>query len=260
MLQSKAVDLAEAADLLKVCMVEMCRLRNQFEDVKKEATDTAQKWSIRPEFEKKRLRTVKGHFGELCEDQRLEDPESLCRVTVYYRTLDIITTQLNFRFTGLHEVVSSCSVLEPISLQNLTDSELYGKASSFVEKYHNDVSETFTQEILSMRSALKGEISKVSSIKDLGNMLIIENHSISASFPEVCTAMLMFLTIPVTTASAERSFSTLKLVKNYLRSTMAQERVEGLALLSVEQGTAQRLNLSKVIDRYTEMKARKKEF
>ncbi|XP_064109641.1 uncharacterized protein LOC135217606 [Macrobrachium nipponense] len=246
MLQSKAVDLAKAADLLKVCMDEMCRLRNQFEDVKKEATDTAQKWSIRPEFEKKRLRTVKGHFGELYEDQRLEDPESLCRVTVYYRTLDITTTQFNFRFTGLHEVVSSFSVLEPISLQNLSDSELYEKASSSVKKkYHNDVSETFTQEILSMRSALKEEISKVSSIKDLANMLIIENHSISANFPEVCTAMLLFLTIPVTTASAERSFSKLKLVKNYLRSTMAQES---------------KLNLSKVTDRFSEMKARKKEF
>ncbi|XP_066958974.1 zinc finger MYM-type protein 1-like [Macrobrachium rosenbergii] len=219
MLQSKAVDLAKAADLLKVCMDEMCRLRNQFEDVKKEATDIAQKWSIRPEFEKKRLRTVKRHFGELCEDQRLEDPESLCRVTVYYRTLDIITTQLNFRFTGLHEVVSSFSVLEPISLQNLSDSELYEKASSFVK-----------------------------------------NTTTMSSFPEVCTAMLLFLTIPVTTASAECSFSKLKLVKNYLRSTMAQERLEGLALLSIEQGTARELNLSKVTDRFAEMKAKKKEF
>ena len=92
------------------------------------------------------------------------------------------------------------------------------------------------------------------------NMLIIENHSVSASFPEVCTAMLLFLTIPVTTASAERSFSKFKLVKNYLRSTIAQERLQGLALLSIEQGTACKLNLSKIIDRYAEMKARKKQF
>ena len=122
------------------------------------------------------------------------------------------------------------------------------------------MSETFTLEILSMISALKGEISKVSCIKDLANMLIIENHSISASFPEICTAMLLFLTIPVTTASAERSFSKLKLVKNYLRSTLAQERLQGLVLLSNEQGTARILNLSQVIDRFAEMKARKKQF
>ena len=90
-------------------------------------------------------------------------------------------------------------------------------------------------------------------------MLIIKN-SISASFPEVCTAMLLFLSIPVTTASAERSFSKLKLGKNYSRSTMAQERLEGLAPLSIEQGNARKLNLSKVIDRFAEMKAKKKEF
>ena len=72
--------------------------------------------------------------------------------------------------------------------------------------------------------------------------------------------MLLFLTIPVTTASAERSFSKLKLAKNNLRSTIAQERLQGLAFLSIEQGTACKLNLGKVIDKFAEMKARKKQF
>ena len=41
---------------------------------------------------------------------------------------------------------------------------------------------------------------------------------------------------------------------------MAQEKLQGLALLSIEQGTARKLNLSKVIDRFAKMKARKKQF
>jgi len=38
------------------------------------------------------------------------------------------------------------------------------------------------------------------------------------------------LSLPVTVASADRSFSKLKYIKNYLRNSMAQERLKGLAL------------------------------
>ncbi|GFX20394.1 transposable element Tcb2 transposase [Trichonephila clavipes] len=42
------------------------------------------------------------------------------------------------------------------------------------------------------------------------------------------------LTVPVSTASADRSFSKLKLIKIYLRSTMSQERLSALSVLSIE--------------------------
>ena len=48
-------------------------------------------------------------------------------------------------------------------------------------------------------------------------------------FPNVCISLRIFLTIPATVASAERFFSKLKLVKNYLRSSMTQTRLVDLA-------------------------------
>jgi len=45
----------------------------------------------------------------------------------------------------------------------------------------------------------------------------------------------IFLSLPVTTASVERSFSKLLLVKNRLRTTMTQQRLGALLLASVEQ-------------------------
>lgn len=41
----------------------------------------------------------------------------------------------------------------------------------------------------------------------------------------------MYATLPVSISSAERSFSTLRRLKTWLRSTMIEERLNGLALL-----------------------------
>ena len=41
------------------------------------------------------------------------------------------------------------------------------------------------------------------------------------------------LTMPVTSATAERSFSALKRIKTYLRSTMVEDRLNGLFLMHV---------------------------
>jgi len=45
----------------------------------------------------------------------------------------------------------------------------------------------------------------------------------------------IILSCPVTSASAERFFSVLKRLKTFLRSTMGQERLSGLALMQVHQ-------------------------
>ena len=45
---------------------------------------------------------------------------------------------------------------------------------------------------------------------------------------------MMHMTVPVTVATAERPFSKLKLIKNFLQSSMSQERLSGLAQLSIE--------------------------
>ena len=70
----------------------------------------------------------------------------------------------------------------------------------------------------------------------------------------------VFLTLPVTVASAERSFSKLKLIKTYLRSTLAQERLDGLSLLAIEPDAAQKLDTNIIIDKFANTKARSTKF
>lgn len=56
------------------------------------------------------------------------------------------------------------------------------------------------------------------------------------------------LALPVSTAACERSFSVLKRTKTYLRSTMSDERLSNLGVLSVESERARAINLEDFVD------------
>jgi hypothetical protein len=64
----------------------------------------------------------------------------------------------------------------------------------------------------------------------------------------------------VTSASAERSFSKLKLIKNYLRNSIGQERLSSIALLNIERQQTNDINIQNIIDNFANKKARKKNF
>ena len=57
---------------------------------------------------------------------------------------------------------------------------------------------------------------------------------LKAAFPRVLALLQLALTLPVSTASCERSFSCIKTVKTYARTSMTEDRLSGLGLMSVE--------------------------
>lgn len=54
-------------------------------------------------------------------------------------------------------------------------------------------------------------------------------------FPNIYKIMKVCATLPITVASAERSFSTLKNVKTYLRNSTGENQLNGLAALSIHR-------------------------
>ncbi|CAB3985816.1 52 kDa repressor of the inhibitor of the kinase-like, partial [Paramuricea clavata] len=62
-------------------------------------------------------------------------------------------------------------------------------------------------------------------------------------FPNLSKIIKIALTLPLTSASAERSFSRLKIIKNRLRSTIRQDRLELLMLMSVESDICRGLDI-----------------
>ena len=65
-------------------------------------------------------------------------------------------------------------------------------------------------------------------------------------------AYKFLLTLSVTQVACERSFSTLKYIKNRLRSTLSQEHLSAFMLMSTERDILMGLNSDEVIDNVAE--------
>lgn len=75
------------------------------------------------------------------------------------------------------------------------------------------------------------------------------------SLTNFVVTLRIFLTITVSTASCERSFSKLKLIKTYQRSTMSQERLSNLAILSIERDF--NVDFNSVVEKFALIKSRR---
>jgi hypothetical protein len=64
------------------------------------------------------------------------------------------------------------------------------------------------------------------------------------------------LTVPVTSASAERSFSKLKLVKTVMRSVMNQERLGELLTLACERDLTDTIDLDEIANLWSKLTKR----
>ena len=60
---------------------------------------------------------------------------------------------------------------------------------------------------------------------------------------EVSKLVRLLLVMPATNAGSERSFSALRRIKTYLRSTMSQQRMNNLMLLHIHKSRTDHLNL-----------------
>ena len=64
---------------------------------------------------------------------------------------------------------------------------------------------------------------------------------------------MLLLTLPVTVATGDRSFSKLKLIKN--SNVLSQERRSDLAVLPIENHRGKQLDTSGIVDAFVQKKA-----
>ncbi|KAG6920443.1 hypothetical protein G0U57_019127, partial [Chelydra serpentina] len=120
---------------------------------------------------------------------------------------------------------------------------------------HGDSFDLNGLELYEELSTLSSMLPHAKSVMDI--VQFIHTSKLVDIYPNVYIATPILLTIPVSVASGERSFSKLKLIKNDLRSTMSQERLTGLAILAIEQDITLSLSYDDIITDFAAKKARK---
>ena len=84
--------------------------------------------------------------------------------------------------------------------------------------------------------------------------------SLKILLTKVHKLLRIYLTIPLTTSTAERSFSALRRIKTYLRTSMSQARLNHCMLLHVLRDKTDELNEKDIAKEFIERNERRKNF
>jgi hypothetical protein len=160
--------------------------------------------------------------------------------------------ELKSLWTNLHDTKNEKEAKSPFTL--LTEEKDANKPAPIRPTKVIAPEEEFLSDAEEEIDVKKVKVKCLSCKQLLDWILIGRNHVL---YQNVTTALRIPLTFPVSVASAERSFSKLTLIKSYLRSTVGQERLGGLALMSIEKEITATLNAKDIISRFWAMQTRK---
>ena len=253
-LQDPQMNFQEAFADLEALEQNISEIRDELcEESIRRATVQCNDWGVNIE---KRVRRRKRMPGESARDVGLSAEDEIRRVMKC--SLDTLQQEITSRFTRLKDLNSKFGFLLDVTrlLERTDTDELSDECVDLAQFYDTDIaaSELYS-EILDCKMLLttRREILPKTPL-ELLTFIMSYGEDV---FPNLRIALQILLTIAVSIASCERSFSKLKLILTYLRASMGQDRLSDLALLSVEKETVDKIDFDTVIDQFALTKARK---
>jgi hAT family C-terminal dimerisation region len=147
-------------------------------------------------------------------------------------------------------------------LDKLNHEEIISAADNLVKIYDNDLDEQFGNELIQFKTFYrefpKDEKNEFISEERWMYYILLEKK-VSDCFPNIEVTLRMYLSLMITNSSGERSFSKLKLIKNRLRTSMLDDRLNNLALMSIESDILRKLEYEDIIKDFTTIKDRRKQ-
>ena len=172
--------------------------------------------------------------------------------------MDKLLSALDHRIDAYTEVHNCFGFLYDFSDES-SDVSICDSAAKLADLYKTDIDLSFCNELKQWRNLVKSERSAGNcDTSAIGQLKTMKKLQVSATFPNVETALRIYLTLPVANCESERSFCKLKRIKSEIRSSMKQTRLNALAIMSIESDVLRRLDFKEIIHTFAAEKARKK--
>ncbi|CAN6242903.1 unnamed protein product [Urochloa humidicola] len=219
------------------------------------AKEIASEMGVQPSFPLKRCASRKKQYDENdCEEANLQ-AEKAFEVNYFLVMVDIAIASLKTRFEELQSFKGIFGFLmSSTTLKSLDSIELRDHCTKFANTFSVGGSSVVDlNDLISELNVLRQSLPD----KTMSATEIFEYAREVDCYPNVSIAYRILFTVPVTVASAERSFSKLKLLKNYLRSKMSQERLNGLAILCIEKKLLDLIDIGTIISDFASKNIRR---
>lgn len=189
------------------------------------------------------------------ESHRFEAPKEYFRQQ-YFECLDLVIGELERRFHQKNS--NTVRDIECLLLNGANGAEPCNIPESVTKLYSEDIAiDKLSVQLRLLPSLFVGKVKKVTSIDTICQYLS-EGTTTKLLLSEIDVLLRIYLTIPVTTATPERSFSSLRRIKTYLRGTMSQERLNHCMVCYVHKNVVREQNLIAIAKLFVNSNSRRK--
>ncbi|CAM8884790.1 unnamed protein product [Rhodiola kirilowii] len=201
--------------------------------------------------------------GRGCQQHDVVTNEHYYHFDVFNVIIDVQLMELHDRFTEQSiELLTLSSALDPKNQFKKFDME---KICRLAEKFYpEDFDASEVRALMLQLEHYKHQVvfdkdfQKLSSLAQLCRRLV--EAELAKLFPLVDRLIRLVLTLPVSTATTERAFSAMKIIKTRLRNKMEDRYLSGCMMLHIEKEYVDDIDSETVIDHFESIGDRRAQF
>lgn len=160
--------------------------------------------------------------------------------------LDRFICELNTRFSG--ESISITKAIQALVIVKSDNFLNYNDIQPLVDRYSKSLK--LNESLLQAEILIAKELMSAIPPSEINFSRVLQCVADDSSFPNLRMCMRLALTLPISSATCERSFSAMKYIKNFLRNRMSDERLSSLAILNINKRRTVLIDPTTVVDSF----------